>query len=95
MAANIVKFNIENTDYTIRPFGRCTSAVDSSIKIINIDDFSITHGATILVNFEKGNTANTISLKICEEIYSVLVNNESASTILCDEDTTVEFVYDL
>lgn len=95
MAANIVKFNIENTDYTIRPFGRCASVVDSSIKIIDISDFSITHGATILVNFEKGNTANTISLKIGEENYNVLVNNESQSTILCEADTTVEFVYDL
>lgn len=95
MAANIVKFNIENTDYTIRPFGRCDSSADSSIKIISIDDFSITHGATILVNFEKGNTANDISLQIGDVIRNVLVNAESTSTILCEADTTVEFVYDL
>lgn len=96
MAANIVKFNIENTDYTIRPFGSCDTFADSSIKIIdNSSDFSITHGATILVNFEKGNTANTISLQIGGEIYPVYVNDEAMSTILFEADTTVEFVYDL
>ena len=96
MAANIVKFNIENTDYTIRPFGSCDTFADSSIKIIdNSSDFSITHGATILVNFEKGNTANTISLQISGEIYPVQVNDEAMSTILFEADTTVEFVYDL
>lgn len=59
----ILKFN-SGTEYDFRPFVNCTTTASTAVKSITLNDFTLFTGATIIVKFTNGNTANTMSLSI-------------------------------
>ena len=75
MAKNIVKSNINNVEYTTRPFGTCTTQADIAAKVVTCADFALTTGATILVKFSYSNTSWNTTLN---------VNNSGDKSILCN-----------
>lgn len=64
MAKNIVTLNLDNTEYSIRPYGVCTTNSDVQNKSVSIDDFSLCPGATVLVKFNNANTSNSPTLNV-------------------------------
>ena len=88
MAKNIVTLNLDNTDYSIRPFGICSSASTSQAKTVSISEFVLCSGATALIKFENGNAAPYPTLNI---------NNTGAKPIIggvLSSGEVYEFVYD-
>lgn len=82
----ILKFN-SGTEYDFRPFVNCTTEASTAIKSITLNGFTLFTGATIVVKFSKGNTANTMMLSI-----------NSSDPISVDYPVTdigtYEFIYD-
>jgi hypothetical protein len=90
MAKNLVKLNINGTDYESRPYIECNTAATSTTKTISLsNDFNLCESATILVKFTNGNTATSFRFDINGSAYGVIVTNNYL--ILSGEE--VEFVF--
>ena len=88
MAKNVVTLNLDNTDYSFRPYGVCSTAANTVAKTVSITEFTLCEGATVLVKFENNNTAPYPTLNI---------NNTGAKSIIGGNLTSggiYEFVYD-
>lgn len=95
MAKNVVELNIDNTSYTTRPFGTCSTAASTSAKVVTCSDFVLVTYATILVKFANTNSANSPTLN---------VNGTGAKSIKWNGSTLIgskikagdvyEFIYD-
>ena len=57
MEQNIIKFNFDGTLYNVRPHCICDTLATNPVKLVNIEGFSEVAGATVLVKFIKGNSA--------------------------------------
>lgn len=64
MAKNVVTLNLDNTDYSFRPYGTCSTSDSISAKTVNISEFTLCTGATILIKFTQSNKANNITLNV-------------------------------
>ena len=64
MAKNLVTLNVENVDYSIRPYGTCSTSDATSAKTVNISGFTLCTGATVLIKFTTSNKANNITLNV-------------------------------
>lgn len=92
MAKNVVTLNLDNTDYSFRPYGICNTNAAIAAKTVDIDGFTLFNGATVLIKFHYGNTVKSPTLNI---------NNTGAKSIKFGNDTspvfqnndTYEFVY--
>lgn len=90
MAKNLVKLNINGTDYESRPYIECNTAATGTTKTISLsNDFNLCESATILVKFTNGNTATSFRFDINGSAYGVIVTNNYL--ILSGEE--VEFVF--
>lgn len=93
MAKNVVTLKLDNTDYSFRPYGTCSTVASTAAKTVTIDGFTLCEGATVLVKFDNGNNVDTPSLN---------VNNTGAKPIVSEGDKKpfifkniyYEFVYD-
>lgn len=95
MAKNVVELNIDNTSYTTRPFGTCSTAASTSAKVVTCSDFVLVTYATILVKFANTNSATSPTLN---------VNGTGAKSIKWNGSTSIgskikagdvyEFIYD-
>ena len=59
MSKNISTLTIDNTSYTVRPYGICNTSSSLINKTVQINGFNLYDGATICVNFKNGN--NTLN----------------------------------
>lgn len=90
MAKNLVKLNINGTDYESRPYITCDTSATGNTKTISLsNDFNLCESATILVKFTNGNTSPTFRFDINGSAYGVIVTNNYL--ILSGEE--VEFVF--
>jgi hypothetical protein len=64
MAKNVVTLNLDNTDYSFRPYGTCSTGDSTSAKTVNISGFTLCSGATVLIKFTQSNKANNITLNV-------------------------------
>lgn len=64
MAKNIVKTNIDNVEYTTRPFGTCYTSGYDAVKEVNCPGFSLVEGATILIEFSERMATDIVYLSI-------------------------------
>ena len=55
MSKNISTLTIDNTTYTVRPYGVCNTSSSVSNKNVQLAGFNLYDGATICVNFKNGN----------------------------------------
>ena len=90
MAKNLVTLNVENVDYSIRPYGTCSTPLNIAAKTVAITNFTLCTGATVLVKFSNGNRANNITLN---------VNETGAKPVKCvgnvfNPNLFYEFIYD-
>lgn len=88
MAKNVVTLNLNNTDYSFRPYGVCGTGATTVAKTVTIDGFALCSGATVLVKFENNNTAPYPTLNI---------NNTGEKLIIGGNLTSggvYEFMYD-
>lgn len=89
MAKNLVSIDLDNTEYSLRPYGTCSTAASTAAKTVAITDFELFTGATICIKFTNTNTATTPSLN---------VNSTGAKTIKMDNPIKAgeiyEFIYD-
>lgn len=88
MAKNVVTLNLDNTDYSFRPYGTCSTTASTAAKVVSITGFTLCTGATVLVKFENNNTV----------VYPTLnINNTGAKSIIGGNLTSggiYEFMYD-
>lgn len=90
MAKNLVKLNINGTDYESRPYIECDAAATDATKQIRLsNDFNLCESATILVKFINGNTIQYFRFDINGNAYRVVSTNNYL--ILSGEE--VEFVF--
>lgn len=82
MAKNVVTLNLNNEDYSFRPYGTCSTAAGTVAKTVSITGFTLCSGATVLVKFTHGNTATSPTLNI---------NNTGAKPIKFGNDTSPIF----
>lgn len=89
MAKNVVSLNFNNTDYSLRPYATCSTGADTADKKVNISDFTLFTGATILVKFTYTNNHLTPTLN---------VNSTGEKELICNKKLIAgniyEFVYD-
>ena len=89
MAKNIVSLNINNNDYSLRPYAICSTAGATQTKNVDIADFNLFEGATILVKFTYTNSHSNPTLNI---------NDKGAVTLICNKqliaNNIYEFIYD-
>ena len=64
MAKNVVTLNLDNTDYSFRPYGTCSTTASTVAKVVSITGFTLCEGATILVKFTYTNTASSPTLNV-------------------------------
>lgn len=89
MAKNIVTLNLDNTDYSFRPYGTCWTTGSDAAKVVYIEGFTLCEGATVLVKFTYANTAlNPPTLNINDTGAKPVVGSKLTNTGVC------EFVYD-
>lgn len=95
MAKNVVELNIDDTSYTTRPFGTCSTASSTAAKVVTCSEFVLVRYATILVKFTYTNSASSPTLN---------VNDTGAKSIRWNGSTSIgdkikagdvyEFIYD-
>lgn len=88
MAKNIVTLNLDNTDYSFRPYGICSTLGPTAAKYVSIPEFTLCEGATVLVKFTHTNTAPNPTLNINDTGAKPIVGTKLTNTGVC------EFVYD-
>ena len=94
MAKNLVKLNINGTDYDQRPYKVCETARDITTKQITISDFALVDGATIIVKFVNGFNGmypQTLQLNCIEK--TIFINSANAF-ILSTNEVIMELKYD-
>lgn len=64
MAKNLVSIDLDNTEYSLRPHGTCSTAATTAAKTVAITDFTLCTGATILVKFSNSNTIDNPTLNV-------------------------------
>ena len=64
MAKNLVSIDLDNTEYSLRPYGTCSTSDATSAKTVNISGFTLCAGATVLIKFTQSNKANNITLNV-------------------------------
>ena len=89
MAKNLVTLNLDNTDYSFRPYATCSTTATTVEKVVSITGFELCSGATILVRFTNSNIIANPTLN---------VNSTGAKPITClghrfDSNIYYEFVY--
>lgn len=94
MAKNVVTLNLDNTDYSFRPYGTCSTDASTAAKTVSIADFALCIGATILVKFLYANIAVNPTLNVNNtgaKPIKLAIDGWSATT---DPDIYYEFLYD-
>lgn len=92
MANNITTINFDNNEYSLRPYGICSTAAATVAKTVDITGFTLFTGATILVKFTYTNTAVNPTLNINSTgAKSIKHGNEDVSLIA---GVIYEFIYD-
>lgn len=92
MANNITAINFDNNEYSLRPYGICSTAAATVAKTVDITGFTLFTGATILVKFNNTNTAVNPTLNINSTgAKSIKHGNEDVSLIA---GIIYEFIYD-
>lgn len=64
MAKNLVSIDLDNTEYSLRPYGTCSTAAGTAAKTVNISEFTLCTGATILVKFSNSNNIVNPTLNV-------------------------------
>lgn len=64
MAKNIGIISFDDVEYSIRPYGVCSTDSGVAAKVVSINGFVLFEGATVLVKFENENTATNPTLNI-------------------------------
>ena len=64
MDNNVITLNVNNVEYTTRPFGLCYTSGYDAVKEIYCSDFSLVEGATILVQFSERMATDIVYLSI-------------------------------
>lgn len=92
MANNITTINFDNNEYSLRPYGICSTVAATVAKTVDITGFTLFTGATILVKFTYTNTAVNPTLNINSTgAKSIKHGNEDVSLIA---GVIYEFIYD-
>lgn len=92
MANNITTINFDNTEYSLRPYGVCSTAAATIAKTVDMTGFMLFTGATVLVKFTYTNTAVNPTLNINSTgAKSVKHGSEDVSLIA---GVIYEFIYD-
>lgn len=92
MANNITTINFDNIEYSLRPYGVCSTAEATVAKTVDITGFTLFTGATILVKFTNTNTAVNPTLNIGSTgAKSIKHGTEDVSLIA---GIIYEFIYD-
>lgn len=92
MANNITTINFDNNEYSLRPYGICSTTAATVAKTVDITGFTLFTGATILVKFTYTNTAVNPTLNINSTgAKSIKHGNEDVSLIA---GVIYEFIYD-
>lgn len=90
MAKNVVTLNLDNTDYSFRPYGVCETLSGVGTKTVSMSGFTLFPGATICVNFLHSNTAKHTAT-------TLNINNTGNMPVVGSKLTNAgvyEFVYD-
>lgn len=98
MAKNVKLLNINSTEYTMRPYGTCSTAASTAAKVVSCTDFALDKGAgaTILVKFTYSNTVGNATLNVNSTGAKNIYNNGAAitATTSWSAGSIVEFYYD-
>lgn len=90
MANNVVTLNLDNTEYSFRPYGVCETSSGVSAKTVSMPGFTLFPGATICVNFLHSNTAK-------HQATTLNINSTGSKPVVGSKLTNAgvyEFVYD-
>lgn len=93
MAKNIVTLNLDNTDYSIRPYSTCSTAAATAAKTVSITGFTLCTGATVLVKFDNTNSATSPTLNI-NSTGDKPIKWKGVSNNILDANVYYEFIYD-
>lgn len=93
MAKNIVTLNLDNTDYSIRPYGTCATDSLTADKTVSIEEFALCVGATVLVKFDNPNSAASPTLNI-NSTGANPIKWKGVSNDFLDANVYYEFMYD-
>ena len=89
MAKNLVSIELDNTEYSLRPYAVCSTAANTAAKAVTVAGFELFEGATICVNFSYPHTEKTTP--------TLNVNNTGAKPIngtMLTAAGVYEFIYD-
>lgn len=94
MAKNVVTLNLDNTDYSFRPCGICSTPANHTTKVVSIEGFTLCEGATVLVKFTQTNISSypTLNINSTGAKPIVMEGQPRCPTLL--KDTYYEFLYD-
>ena len=93
MAKNVVTLNLDNTDYSFRPYGTCSTIASTAAKVVSITGFTLCTGATVLVKFTQVNTAPNPTLNI-NSTGAKPIKAINGWSMVTDPNIYYEFLYD-
>lgn len=93
MAKNVVTLNLDNTDYSFRPYGTCSTIASTAAKVVSITGFTLCTGATVLVKFTHVNAAPNPTLNI-NSTGAKPIKAIDGWSMVTDPNIYYEFLYD-
>ena len=95
MAKNIVELNIDGTIYDQRPYAVCETLRDNTIKQVNIPDFTLVDGATIIVKFVNGFSGIRSGLRLNDDVTkNIFINSTNDFLLSTTSEVIMELKYD-
>lgn len=94
MAKNLVKLNINGTDYDQRPYAVCATTRDNTIKQVTISDFTLVDGATIIVKFINGFNGLRPVLQLNNDVAKPIFINSTDYFVSSTGEVIMELKYD-
>lgn len=94
MAKNLVKLNINGTDYDQRPYAVCATLRDNNTKQVTISDFNLVDGATIVVKFANGFNGFRSNLQLNGGTVKTIFINSTDAFISSTGEVIMELKYD-
>ena len=94
MAKNLVNLNINGTIYDQRPYAVCTTPRDNNTKQVNIPDFTLVDGATIIVKFVNGFNGLRSALQLNNSGVKTIYQNSTDAFAGSTNEVIMELKYD-
>ena len=94
MVKNLVKLNINGTDYDQRPYAVCETLRNDVIKRVIMPDFTLANGATIIVNFVNGFSGLRPGLQLNNDVTKPIFINSTDYFVSSTGEVIMELKYD-